>query len=80
MLPSWSALDHGDWQSIAESLESVIPANAGIQGPAPDASYILPIVDHNDTTQCNGRHRTKDLILAWMNTLAAGTTDARTAA
>ena len=40
-----------------------------------DAGYVLdtfPIVRREDEAQFNGRHRTKDLILAYMNALAAG--------
>ena len=42
-----------------------------------DASYILstfPIIQRQDQAQFNGRYRTKDLILAYMNALAAGDT------
>ena len=44
-----------------------------------DASYILdtfPIVRRDDEAQFHGRYRTKELILAYMNALAAGDTDA----
>ena len=47
-----------------------------------DAGYILdtfPIVRREDEAQFDGRYRTKDLILAYMNALAAGDTDARMA-
>ena len=47
-----------------------------------DAAYILdtfPIVRREDQAQFDGRYRTKDLILAYMNALAAGDTDARMA-
>ena len=47
-----------------------------------DAGYILdtfPIVRRQDEAQFDGRYRTKDLILAYMNALAAGDTDARMA-
>ena len=43
-----------------------------------DAGYILnifPIVRREDATQFDGRYRTKDLILAYMNALAAGDTE-----
>ena len=42
-----------------------------------DASYILstfPIVKRQDEAEFNGRYRTKDLILAYMNALTAGDT------
>ena len=42
-----------------------------------DAGYILdtfPIVRRHDEAQFDGRYRTKELILAYMNTLAAGDT------
>ena len=47
-----------------------------------DAGYILdtfPIVRREDEAQFDGRYRTKELILAYMNALAAGDTDARMA-
>ena len=47
-----------------------------------DAGYILstfPIVRSHDEAQFDGRYRTKELILAYMNALAAGDTDARMA-
>ena len=47
-----------------------------------DAGYILdtfPIVRRQDEAQFDGRYRTKELILAYMNALAAGDTDARMA-
>ena len=47
-----------------------------------DAGYILdtfPIVRREDQAQFDGRYRTKDLILAYMNALAAGDTDSRMA-
>ena len=47
-----------------------------------DAGYILdtfPIVRRHDEAQFDGRYRTKELILAYMNALAAGDTDARMA-
>ena len=47
-----------------------------------DADYVLstfPIVRREDQAQFNGRYRTKELILAYMNALAAGDTDARMA-
>ncbi len=47
-----------------------------------DAGYILdtfPIVRREDQAQFDGRYRTKELILAYMNALAAGDTDARMA-
>ncbi|MCY4113403.1 MAG: Eco57I restriction-modification methylase domain-containing protein [Chloroflexi bacterium] len=43
-----------------------------------DAAYVLdtfPIVRREDQTQFNGQYRTKDLILAYMNALAAGDTE-----
>ncbi len=43
-----------------------------------DAAYILdtfPIVRREDQAQFDGRYRTKELILAYMNALAAGDTD-----
>ena len=42
-----------------------------------DAGYILdtfPIVRREDEAQFDGRYRTRDLILAYMNALAAGDT------
>ena len=47
-----------------------------------DAGYILdtfPIVRREDEAHFDGRYRTKELILAYMNALAAGDTDARMA-
>ena len=47
-----------------------------------DAGYTLdtfPIVRREDEAQFDGRYRTKELILAYMNALAAGDTDARMA-
>ena len=47
-----------------------------------DAGYILdtfPIVRREDEARFDGRYRTKELILAYMNALAAGDTDARMA-
>ena len=47
-----------------------------------DAGYVLdtfPIVRREDEAQFDGRYRTKELILAYMNALAAGDTDARMA-
>ena len=47
-----------------------------------DAGYVLdtfPIVRREDQAQFDGRYRTKELILAYMNALAAGDTDARMA-
>ena len=43
-----------------------------------DAGYILdtfPIVRREDEAQFNGRYRTKELILAYMNAMAAGDTE-----
>ena len=43
-----------------------------------DAGYVLdtsPIVRREDESQFNGRYRTRDLILAYMNALADGDTD-----
>ena len=43
-----------------------------------DAAYVLdtfPIVRREDQAQFDGRYRTKDLILAYMNALAAGDTE-----
>ena len=47
-----------------------------------DASYILstfPIIQRQDQAQFDGRYRTKDLILAYMNALAAGDTESQVA-
>ncbi len=47
-----------------------------------DAGYVLdtfPIVRREDEAQFDGRYRTKELILAYMNALAAGDTEARMA-
>ncbi|MCY3748922.1 MAG: restriction endonuclease [Chloroflexi bacterium] len=44
-----------------------------------DASYILatfPIIQRQDEAEFDGRYRTRDLILAYMNALAAGDSDA----
>ena len=43
-----------------------------------DASYILstfPIIQRQDEAEFDGRYRTKDLILAYMNALTAGDTE-----
>ena len=43
-----------------------------------DADYVLstfPIVRSHDEAQFDGRYRTRDLILAYMNVLAAGDTE-----
>ena len=43
-----------------------------------DAGYVLdtfPIIRKEDETQFDGRYRTKELILAYMNALAAGDTE-----
>ena len=43
-----------------------------------DAAYVLdtfPIVRREDQAQFEGQYRTKDLILAYMNALAAGDTE-----
>ena len=47
-----------------------------------DAAYILstfPIIQRQDEAEFDGRYRTKDLILAYMNALAAGDTESRMA-
>ena len=44
------------------------------------AGYVLdtfPIVRREDETQFNDRYRTRDLILAYMNALAAGDTETK---
>ena len=48
-----------------------------------DAAYVLdtfPIVRREDEAQFDGRYRTKELILAYMNALAAGDTESVVAA
>ena len=40
-----------------------------------DASYVLyalPIISGNDQPQFDGRYRTSDIVLAYMNTLTSG--------
>ena len=47
-----------------------------------DASYILstfPIIQRQDQAQFDGRYRTRDLILAYMNALTAGDTESQVA-